>query len=102
MIAWIGLSLFVVAGKRYADETLEGPAAATRGPIAYTPGYLRFVWTMSAAVPVPFASVSGTDSVVYQGPPERSTVWPAGAVESAEIVSVSEAVTAAPLVATTV
>jgi decaprenyl-phosphate phosphoribosyltransferase len=46
------LSLFVVAGKRYADQSIEGPAVATRGPIAYTPGYLRFVWTMSAAVAV--------------------------------------------------
>jgi decaprenyl-phosphate phosphoribosyltransferase len=46
------VSLFVVAGKRYADMALEEPVAAGRGPIAYTPGYLRFVWTMSAAVTV--------------------------------------------------
>jgi decaprenyl-phosphate phosphoribosyltransferase len=46
------LSLFIVAGKRYADVVLDEPAAASRGPIAYTPGYLRFVWTMSAAVAV--------------------------------------------------
>jgi decaprenyl-phosphate phosphoribosyltransferase len=46
------LSLFVVAGKRSADMLLDEPDVATRGPIAYTPGYLRFVWTMSAAVSV--------------------------------------------------
>jgi decaprenyl-phosphate phosphoribosyltransferase len=46
------LSLFVVAGKRYADMALDEPAVSTRGPIVYTTGYLRFVWTMSAAVTV--------------------------------------------------
>lgn len=46
------LSLFVVAGKRYADVSLAEPGLASRGPVDYTPGFLRFVWTMSAAVSV--------------------------------------------------
>ncbi len=31
---------------------------------------------------VPLSSVSGTEVVVYQGPPARSTLWPVGAVVS--------------------
>jgi decaprenyl-phosphate phosphoribosyltransferase len=45
-------SLFVVAGKRYADFEMGDRGTVTRGPIAYTAPYLRFVWTMAAAVAV--------------------------------------------------
>ncbi len=44
-------ALFVVAGKRYSELTTVGTAAATRRALLkYTPGYLRFVWSVSAAV----------------------------------------------------
>ncbi|GGM68957.1 decaprenyl-phosphate phosphoribosyltransferase [Longimycelium tulufanense] len=45
-------SLFVVAGKRYAEALLvAGTDLRTRQAIrAYTPSYLRFVWMSSAAV----------------------------------------------------
>src|SRR5205823_15102695 len=42
----------VVAGKRYSDLAEDEPARARRRPIAYTGPYLRFVWTVSAAVAV--------------------------------------------------
>src|SRR5207302_9108706 len=42
-----------------------------------------------AAGSLPFESVSGTDSVVYHGPPESATVWPLGAVTSRTNVTVS-------------
>ena len=45
-------SLFVVAGKRYSELRLaEGATAAIRPVLAtYSASYLRFVWTLSAAV----------------------------------------------------
>ncbi len=45
-------SLFVAAGKRYAELTRADQAAVARTrPVlaGYTQGYLRFVWTLSAA-----------------------------------------------------
>ena len=45
-----------------------------------------------APASVPQSSVSGTEGVVYQGPPESATVWPVGAVVSALSVIVSVAV----------
>lgn len=41
-------SLFMVAGKRYAEVSLE--AGVRRALAGYTPSYLRFVWTMSAGL----------------------------------------------------
>lgn len=45
-------SLFMAAGKRYAEARLEPQeAVAVRRSLAgYTPTYLRFVWTMSAGL----------------------------------------------------
>lgn len=45
-------SLFMAAGKRYAEAvTLEPDAAVTRHSLSrYTPTYLRFVWSVSAAI----------------------------------------------------
>ena len=44
-------SLFMVAGKRYSEMIQLGPDAGTRASLAsYTPTYLRFVWTLSAAL----------------------------------------------------
>ncbi len=46
-------SLFMVAGKRYSEMIQLGPDAGTRASLErYTPTYLRFVWTMSAALVV--------------------------------------------------
>lgn len=47
-------SLFVAAGKRYAEKVLvEGSAVQIRPVLArYSATYLRFVWTLSAAVVV--------------------------------------------------
>src|SRR5690348_16083084 len=50
---------------------------------------------------VPLPSVSGTDALVYHGPPLSDALWPLGAVESGVIVTESVAVVEAPLVAVT-
>lgn len=45
-------SLFMVAGKRYS-ELVSHPDAGTRKSLdSYTPGYLRFVWSISAGVTI--------------------------------------------------
>lgn len=50
MVAGFG-SLFVVAGKRYSEMHALGAVAATRRSLVrYTDSYLRFVWSMAAAV----------------------------------------------------
>ena len=44
-------SLFMVAGKRYSELIVVGDAAATRKTLReYSASYLRFVWSLSAAV----------------------------------------------------
>lgn len=44
-------ALFMVAGKRYADVVAVGDAGAVRTSLqAYSPSYLRFVWSLSAGV----------------------------------------------------
>jgi decaprenyl-phosphate phosphoribosyltransferase len=46
-------SMFMVAGKRYSELVLIGDAAATRKTLQeYSASYLRFVWSLSAAVTV--------------------------------------------------
>lgn len=46
-------SLFMVAGKRYAEMVLEGRNDATRRALgSYTSSYLRFVWSLAATVVV--------------------------------------------------
>ena len=46
-------SLFMVAGKRYSELVVLGEAAATRKSLReYSASYLRFVWSLSAAVTV--------------------------------------------------
>lgn len=46
-------SLFMVAGKRYSEMIELGPDAGTRASLErYTPTYLRFVWTLAAALVV--------------------------------------------------
>ena len=55
-----------------------------------------------APVSVPGSRVSGTEVVVYQGPPASSTLWPVGAVVSGVRVKVDVAVRPLLLVAVTV
>lgn len=44
-------SLFMASGKRYAESRAEGDLTAMRKTLgSYTQTYLRFVWTLSAAV----------------------------------------------------
>jgi decaprenyl-phosphate phosphoribosyltransferase len=44
-------ALFMVAGKRYGELVAVGDGAQTRKSLAeYSPSYLRFVWSLSAAV----------------------------------------------------
>jgi decaprenyl-phosphate phosphoribosyltransferase len=45
-------SLFMAAGKRYAEKRLVQETAVAIRPVldSYTPTYLRFVWTLSAGV----------------------------------------------------
>lgn len=47
-------SLFMAGGKRYAELLLAQSTGASIRPVLarYTASYLRFVWTLSAAVPV--------------------------------------------------
>lgn len=46
-------ALFVVAGKRYSELRALGAAAGTRRSlVAYSESYLRFVWSLAAAVTV--------------------------------------------------
>src|SRR5438093_9218393 len=45
-----------------------------------------------APLSVPLTNVNGTDSDVYQGPPERSALWPVGPDVSGVSVKVSVAV----------
>ena len=61
----------------------------------------RSTTPLAASTPAPesepLSRVSGTDSVVYQGPPERSAVWPVGGVVSLVTVKVALEVVLAPL-----
>jgi decaprenyl-phosphate phosphoribosyltransferase len=43
-------SLFMVAGKRYADVLQAQTPASSTGGVGYTPSFLRFVWGLSATV----------------------------------------------------
>jgi decaprenyl-phosphate phosphoribosyltransferase len=52
MVAGFG-SLFIVAGKRYSElHTLGSEAGTRRSLVHYTDSYLRFVWSIAAAVTV--------------------------------------------------
>jgi decaprenyl-phosphate phosphoribosyltransferase len=45
-------SLFMVAGKRYSELITLGDSGTRASLVHYTPGYLRFVWGIAAAVTV--------------------------------------------------
>jgi decaprenyl-phosphate phosphoribosyltransferase len=52
MVAGFG-SLFIVAGKRYSElHSLGSEAGTRRSLVRYTDSYLRFVWSIAAAVTV--------------------------------------------------
>ena len=52
MVAGFG-SLFIVAGKRYSElHTLGSEAGTRRSLVRYTDSYLRFVWSIAAAVTI--------------------------------------------------
>lgn len=52
LVATFG-ALFVVAGKRYSEMTRVGAEAGTRASLRhYSASYLRFVWTVAAALTV--------------------------------------------------
>ncbi|GAA4720866.1 decaprenyl-phosphate phosphoribosyltransferase [Nocardioides conyzicola] len=52
LVAGFG-SLFVVAGKRYSElHTLGSEAGTRRSLVRYTASYLRFVWSIAAAVTI--------------------------------------------------
>lgn len=66
-------SLAVAAGKRYSElmDTPESDAPRRRSLAGYTPTYLRFVWTMTAAIAVTTYCLW----VVEVGQPESSAPW---------------------------
>lgn len=66
-------SLAVAAGKRYSEliDTPESDAPRRRSLAGYTPTYLRFVWTMAAAIAVTTYCLW----VVEVGQPESSAPW---------------------------
>lgn len=68
-------SLFMVAGKRYSEHRLVGPdEAATRSALKeYSESYLRFVWSLSAAVAVTAYSLWAFELTT----PESGNPWPA-------------------------
>ncbi len=66
-------SLFMVAGKRYADvlhaEAAEGSGADAWEVVGYAPSFLRFVWGVSAAVTVMGYSLWAFQVGTAQGEP---------------------------------
>lgn len=74
LIAAFG-SLFMAAGKRYAELKLamRSGAKIRRSLESYTPTYLRFVWTMAATVVVVFYALWGFD--MSQQHPGHASVW---------------------------
>lgn len=74
LIAAFG-SLFMAAGKRYAELklSLRSGAKIRKSLESYTPTYLRFVWTLAATAVVVFYALWGFD--MSQAHPGQATVW---------------------------
>ncbi|AGP29852.1 decaprenyl-phosphate phosphoribosyltransferase [Corynebacterium terpenotabidum] len=74
LIAAFG-SLFMAAGKRYAELKLamRSGAKIRKSLESYTPTYLRFVWTMAATGVVVFYALWGFD--MSQQHPGHASVW---------------------------
>jgi decaprenyl-phosphate phosphoribosyltransferase len=68
-------SLFMVAGKRYSELVVVGDAAATRKTLGqYSASYLRFVWSLSAAVACTAYSLWAFDLAASQGGAPWATI----------------------------
>jgi decaprenyl-phosphate phosphoribosyltransferase len=68
-------SLFMVAGKRYSELVVVGDAAATRKTLEqYSASYLRFVWSLSAAVACTAYSLWAFDLAASQGGAPWATI----------------------------
>lgn len=68
-------SLFMVAGKRYSELVVVGDAAATRRTLReYSPSYLRFVWSLSAAVAYTAYSLWAFDLAAGEGGAPWTTI----------------------------
>ncbi|HIW92104.1 MAG TPA: decaprenyl-phosphate phosphoribosyltransferase [Candidatus Corynebacterium avicola] len=74
LIAAFG-SLFMAAGKRYAELKLSirSGAKIRKSLESYTPTYLRFVWTLAATAVVVFYALWGFD--MSQQHPGHASVW---------------------------
>jgi len=69
MVAGFG-SLFMVAGKRYSElHTLGSEAGTRRSLVRYTDTYLRFVWSIAAAVTVTAYCLWAFENVSRTGVP---------------------------------
>lgn len=69
MVAGFG-SLFIVAGKRYSElHTLGSEAGTRRSLVRYTDSYLRFVWSIAAAVTVAAYSLWAFENAAPTGVP---------------------------------
>ncbi|MGY2080218.1 decaprenyl-phosphate phosphoribosyltransferase [Modestobacter sp. SYSU DS0657] len=68
-------SLFMVAGKRYSELVVVGDAAATRKTLReYSASYLRFVWSLSAAVACTAYSLWAFEMAEAQDGPPWATI----------------------------
>lgn len=61
------VAMFVIAGKRYSELTTHGDTGTRRSLGAYSPGYLRFIWSVSAAVAIAFYALWASDIVTRGG-----------------------------------
>jgi decaprenyl-phosphate phosphoribosyltransferase len=69
MVAGFG-SLFIVAGKRYSElHTLGSEAGTRRSLVRYTDTYLRFVWSIAAAVTITAYSLWAFENAPASGIP---------------------------------
>ncbi|MBZ5736872.1 decaprenyl-phosphate phosphoribosyltransferase [Nocardioides mangrovi] len=69
MVAGFG-SLFIVAGKRYSElHTLGSEAGTRRSLVRYTDSYLRFVWSIAAAVTITAYSLWAFENAATSGIP---------------------------------
>ncbi|MGB0102367.1 MAG: decaprenyl-phosphate phosphoribosyltransferase [Nocardioides sp.] len=69
LVAGFG-SLFMVAGKRYSElHTLGSEAGTRRSLVRYTDTYLRFVWSIAAAVTITAYSLWAFENAAADGVP---------------------------------
>ena len=61
------VSMFVIAGKRYSELVSHGDSGTRKSLSQYSPGYLRFVWSVSVAVAAAFYALWAADIVARGG-----------------------------------